>query len=472
MRTRAERLALLAAARLYVIGPADLRAGRLAERIPDLAAAGATVFQLRDRSIAPDRLHDEARACAEAARAAGALLIVNDDPELAAAVCADGVHLGQDDGAIAWARGIVGPDAIVGRTTRGGAILAAAADEGADYASVSPLWPTPTKPDRPATGLGAAIDAVHEARIPWFALGGLDASRVQRLAAVGARRIAIVREVAEADDPVAAVRGLLDALDTTPRVLTIAGSDSGGGAGIQADIKAITAAGGFPLTAVTALTAQSTVGVDDVLPVPGAFIAAQARSAIDDIGVDAVKTGMLGSAEAIAAATDVIAGLDPTLLIPVVIDPVMRAESGAALLDPAAVGALRALLPQATVCTPNLAEAQALAERDTDDAAELARAIHADAGCAVVVTGGHGPSPADALCLGGEITEIPGERHPVATTHGAGCTYAATLATLLGGGLPLVEAATRAKHVAGGAVLHGRAYGAGAGPVDVTRWRG
>ena len=472
MRSRSERLAVLEAARLYVIGPADLRSGRLAERIPDLADAGATVFQLRDRAISADRLRDEARACADAARAAGALLLVNDDPALAAAVGADGVHLGQDDGAVAWARGIVGPDAIVGRTTRGGAVLAAAADEGADYASVSPLWPTPTKPDRPATGLDAAIAAVRDARIPWFALGGLDPARVRRLAAVGARRIAVVRDVAEADDPVAAVRMLLAALDTSPRVLTIAGSDSGGGAGIQADVKAISAAGGYPLTAITALTAQSTVGVDDVLPIPSAFIAAQARSAIDDIGVDAVKTGMLGSAEAIAAARDVIVGLDPSLLIPVVVDPVMRAESGAALLDPAALGALRDLLPQATVCTPNLAEAQALAGRDTDDAAELARALNAGAGCAVIVTGGHGPSPADALCDGGDVVAIPGTRHPVATTHGAGCTYAATLATLLGGGSTLVDAATRAKAVAAGAVLHGRAYGVGAGPVDVTRWQG
>ena len=473
MRTRAERLALLAAARLYVIGPAAFRAGRLADLIPGLAEAGADVFQLRDRTLPPDRLHDEARACAEAARRAGALLIVNDDPGLAAAVGADGVHLGQEDGTIAWARGIVGADAIVGRTTRGRDVLAAAEAEGADYASVSPLWPTPTKPDRPATGLDAAIEATRTARIPWFALGGLDRQRVRRLGALGVQRIAVVRDVAESEVPAVAVRGLLDALDTSPRVLAIAGSDSGGGAGIQADVKAISAAGGFPLTAITALTAQSTRGVDGVLPVPAAFVTAQARAVIDDLGVDAVKTGMLGSAEVVEATAAIVGGLPDDLLIPVVVDPVMRAESGAALLDGDAVARVREqLLPRATVCTPNLSEAQALAGRDDEDAAELARAIHALAGCAVVVTGGHGPSPADALCADGSVELIPGERHPVATTHGAGCTYAATLATLLGGGTPLHEAATRAKAVAAGAVLHGRGYGDGAGPVDVTRWRG
>ena len=471
MRDRAERLALLERSRLYVIGPAELRAGRLADLIPALAAAGATVFQLRDRSLSSAALLEEARACAAAAAASGALLIVNDDPALAAAADADGVHLGQEDGAIAWARGIVGSDRIVGRTSRGGAMLAAAADEGADYASVSPLWATPTKPDREPTGLGAAIDAVRDARMPWFALGGLDAARVRRLGAIGASRVAAVREIAEADDPAAAVAGLLAALDANPRVLAIAGSDSGGGAGIQADIKAIAAAGGFPMTAVTALTAQSTVGVAAVHAVPAPFVVAQARAAIDDLGLDAVKTGMLGSADVVEAAAEVVAGLDPTLLVPVVVDPVLRAESGAPLLADDALAALRdRLLPLATVCTPNLMEAQALAGIDSDDAAHLAACLHERAGCAVIVTGGHGPSSADALHDAAGALAIPGPRHAVGTTHGAGCTFAATLATLLGGGMPLREAAARAKAVAAGAVLHGRDYGAGAGPVDVTRW--
>jgi thiamine-phosphate diphosphorylase len=172
MRTRAERLRILRDSQLYVIGPAALRSGTLAETIPRCAAAGATVFQLRDRTLDHDGLIAAGRACAAAARAAGALLIINDDPELAALVGADGVHLGQDDGTLAWARAIVGPEAIVGRTSRGGEALAQAAAEGADYASVSPLWATPTKPDREPTGLAAAVAAVHEATIPWFALGG------------------------------------------------------------------------------------------------------------------------------------------------------------------------------------------------------------------------------------------------------------------------------------------------------------
>ncbi|MFM9125934.1 MAG: hydroxymethylpyrimidine/phosphomethylpyrimidine kinase family protein, partial [Actinomycetota bacterium] len=217
-------------------------------------------------------------------------------------------------------------------------------------------------------------------------------------------------------------------------------------------------------------TAHSTLGVDAVHPVPPAFVVQQLRSAIDDLGVDAVKTGMLGDAAVIEAVAAELERLDHTLLIPVVVDPVLRAESGASLLAETAVRTLRErLAPLASVLTPNLFEAQALAAADTDDAAELARRVHAATGAAVVVTGGHGPLSADVLCADGEVLMLDGPRLDVAHTHGAGCTYAATLATLLGGGMPLAEAAGEAKRTATGAVRAGRSYGAGAGPVDVIR---
>ncbi|HSJ72951.1 MAG TPA: thiamine phosphate synthase, partial [Miltoncostaeaceae bacterium] len=144
--TGGDRRRRLARARLYVVAPARPRAGGLAGLIPALARAGADVVQLRDRELGPSALADAARACAEAAAAAGILFIVNDSPELARAVGADGVHIGQDDGGVAAARALLGPGRIVGRSTRGGAMLDAAADEGADYASVGPVWTTPTKP--------------------------------------------------------------------------------------------------------------------------------------------------------------------------------------------------------------------------------------------------------------------------------------------------------------------------------------
>src|SRR5712691_7070414 len=174
----------------------------------------------------------------------------------------------------------------------------------------------------------------------------------------------------------------------TPRVLSIAGSDSGGGAGIQADLKAFARCGVHGMTAVTAITAQNTVAVSAVYPLPREVIVAQVRVVVEDIGVDAVKIGMLGNSETIAAVDE---ALDLVGVAPVVLDPVMVAESGARLLDEDATGALRSrLLPRAAVITPNVAEAAVLADASPEaDPEELARAVHALGPRAVVVTGGH-----------------------------------------------------------------------------------
>jgi hydroxymethylpyrimidine kinase/phosphomethylpyrimidine kinase/thiamine-phosphate diphosphorylase len=465
----------LAEARLYLVAPARLAAGRLADLVPGLARAGVDVIQLRERALPPQAVLEEARACAAAAERAGVLFIVNDDPELARAAGADGVHLGQEDGTVAAARALLGPGRIVGRSTRGGALLARAADEGADYASVGPVWATPTKPGRPPTGLGAVAEASRTARIPWFAIGGIDERRVLRVAAVGARRAVVVRAIADSPDPVrAAARLRSRMLEGRPRVLSVAGSDSGGGAGIQADVKAIARAGAFPLTALTALTAQSTVGVAAVHPVDPAFVARQISVVAGDIGLDAVKTGMLANAAVVEAVADALGGArDPEEEIPLVVDPVLRAESGAALMDAAGQEALvRRLLPLATVITPNLWEARALADRPDGRPEELARVLHERHGCAVIVTGGHGEESADLLADGDGVVRIPGLRLPRATTHGAGCTHSATLAALLARGVPLRAAAEGAKRVATGAVRAGLPLGEGAGPVDVTAVEG
>lgn len=461
----------LAAARLYLVAPARIRAGRLADLIPALAAAGVDVVQLRDRTIPEAALRAEAVACAGAAGDAGILFVVNDDPGLAREAAADGVHLGQEDGAVSEARTLLGPEALVGRSTRGGEVLAAAAAEGADYAAVGPVWETPTKPGRAAVGIGTVAAAAREARLPWFAIGGIDSRRVGRVAAAGAGRIVVVRAIADAEDPGAAARDLrARLLGGGPRVLSVAGSDSGGGAGIQADVKAIAAAGGFPLTAVAALTAQSTVGVAEAMPVPAPFVARQIAVTWDDLGVDAVKTGMLAGPELVETVADALAPRLAADDVPLVVDTVLRAESGAALMSDGGVDALRRhLLPLATVITPNLMEARRLSGRETDDAAELARALTAEHGCAVIVTGGHGPTGDDVLAHDDQLVRIPGVRLPRPTTHGAGCTHSATLATLLASGLPLAEAAAGAKRAATAAVREGRPFGAGAGPVDVVR---
>jgi hydroxymethylpyrimidine/phosphomethylpyrimidine kinase len=251
---------------------------------------------------------------------------------------------------------------------------------------------------------------------------------------------------------------------TVPRCLTIAGSDSGGGAGIQADLKAFAAAGCFGMSAIVALTAQNTVVVTAVHETPPEFVLAELDAVFSDIGVDAAKTGMLFSRPIIETVADFLAQHP----VPLVVDPVMIATSGARLLQPEAVAALVGkLLPLATVVTPNLDEAIVLAGRP-GSRRELAERIHALGPAAVIVTGGHGEEPVDHLYDGNEHFEIRVPRYAKRSTHGAGCTHSATLAALLARGLPLRQAAEEAGRIASEAVANGLEWlGAGEGPVDV-----
>jgi len=254
-----------------------------------------------------------------------------------------------------------------------------------------------------------------------------------------------------------------------PAVLSIAGSDSGGGAGIQADLKAFARCGVHGMTAVTALTAQNTVGVTGIHGVPGDFIVEQVRAVAADIGVDAVKIGMLGTAGTVRAVRDALGLLAPGT--PVVLDPVMVSESGAVLLDDEARAAIvTELLPVVTVITPNLPEARVLAglSGGDDDAEQLARALHTLGPQVVVVTGGHREQATDTFFDGDALEAISGERYPDGAAHGSGCTHSSALAAHLALGYRPLEAARAARTIAGEAVRDGiRGLGAGAGPVDV-----
>jgi hydroxymethylpyrimidine/phosphomethylpyrimidine kinase len=302
----------------------------------------------------------------------------------------------------------------------------------------------------------------------------------------------------------------------TPRALSIAGSDSGGGAGIQADLKAFARCGVHGMTAITAITVQNTVGVEAVFPVPPEIVRAQIRAVVRDIGVDAVKVGMLGNVQTTLAVAQALDELPAGT--PVVVDPVMVAESGARLLDPEAQQALvQEILPRATVLTPNLLEARVLAAYTATDARERAGHTAADAReraghtaprepvaadytieaqpagseaaeaqaliravldlgpRIVVLTGGHRKHAVD-LFLEREnprsIEQIPGERHPEGAAHGSGCTHSSVLAAALARGYTALAAAHLARSLAGAAVANGlRDIGGGAGPVDVLDLR-
>ena len=252
------------------------------------------------------------------------------------------------------------------------------------------------------------------------------------------------------------------------RVLIIAGSDSGGGAGIQADIKTVTALGGYAATAITAVTVQNTLGVSAVHPIPQEIVEAQARAVLDDIGADAIKTGMLGERSVVEAVARVLSEVD----VPVVVDPVMIAKGGAALLDPDALAALRALLlPLAALLTPNAAEAETLTglEVATFDGQRRAGEALLQAGArAVLIKGGHVPGPrvVDLLVTPEGETTFEGPRLDTRNTHGTGCTLASACAVGIAQGLDLSEAVARAVAYTAEAIARAPGFGAGHGPLD------
>ena len=252
-------------------------------------------------------------------------------------------------------------------------------------------------------------------------------------------------------------------------MLVLAGSDSGGGAGIQADIKTITALGGYAATAITAVTVQNTLGVTGVHPIPLDIVEAQARAVLDDIGADALKTGMLGDAAMVELVARVI---DSAPGVPAVIDPVMAAKGGASLLADQAVGALRTLLiPRAALLTPNAPEAAILTGLTVETTDDLRRAgeVLLELGAhAVLMKGGHVPGErvVDLLITRLGETAFEGERIDTRHTHGTGCTLASACATGLAQGLSLTQSVARAWNYVHEAMLRAPGFGAGHGPLD------
>jgi hydroxymethylpyrimidine/phosphomethylpyrimidine kinase len=256
------------------------------------------------------------------------------------------------------------------------------------------------------------------------------------------------------------------------RVLVIAGSDSGGGAGIQADIKTITALGGYAATAITALTAQDTQGVHGVQPVPPAFVAAQIACVLEDIGADTVKIGMLAD----EAVIDAVVKSLQDFAGPIVLDPVMVAKGGAALLEGAATRAIvEKLLPLATLVTPNLPEAEALVDFSVDSLAAMDRAartlLEKGAGAALI-KGGHGAGEeiVDLLVSRGETKAFYGQRIHTRSTHGTGCTLASAVAVSLAQGRSLVESIARARSYVRACLMTAPGFGHGHGPLNHMPW--
>lgn len=446
----------------------------IVERVAQALSGGVSALQFRhkgsDRSSKTALGKELRQLCLEH----GIPFIVNDDISLALELNADGVHLGQEDGDPAEARKTLGPHRILGISTHTLEEAVAAQEAGANYIGFGAMFLSRSKDIQHLAGPATLAEIKPHIKIPVVAIGGITRNNAHKVIDSGADAIAVISAVLDSRDPAIAARELSLMFNRTagfPRgsVMTVAGSDSGGGAGIQADLKTITLLGSYGSSVITALTAQNTRGVNGIFGVPPDFVEEQLSTVLSDIPVDVIKTGMLFSDQII----DRVASTMETHRRPLlVLDPVMLAKGGASLIDKDAVNCLkRRLLPLAYLITPNIPEAERLCGIDIVDEEgmqQAARAIYR-MGCRnVLVKGGHlgdGQS-VDILFDGSAFIRYPAQRFLTRNTHGTGCTMASAIATFLAQGEPLQVAVSRAKEFITTAIKLSQPLGKGHGPVN------
>ncbi len=425
-------------------------------------AGGVTAVQLRDPDASDDEFVRMGRELADAMAGTGVPLLINDRVHLVEAIGAAGAHVGQGDLDIVSARAVLGPERILGLSAATEEQLAAAErstrDAGhplLDYIGVGAFRATATKPDHPPAG-GLELLSRLARRSPWpcVAIGGITVDDLPAIRGTGMAGVAVVSALCGRPDVTAAARALFEAWagavspGRPPVALTIAGSDPSGGAGIQADLKSFSALGAFGTSVITALTAQNTVGVTGIHVVPADFVALQLDTLLDDVRIDAVKIGMLASAE---LADTVRVKLTERPQPRLVIDPVMVATSGDRLLDDDALDALRRLLPLADVITPNLGEAALLTGTPVASTLHQMRRqaqLLRDAGAQrVLLKGGHleGEQAIDLFVDSVGEHELAAPRVHTVNTHGTGCSLSSAIAALAPQRLTWLDAVTDAK---------------------------
>ena len=447
---------------------------RLAERVQLALSGGISAVQYRNKKKNdPDRFGlgmEIKQLCARA----GVPFIVNDDPALARELDADGVHLGQDDGNPAAARRLLGQRKIIGVSTHNLEEALRAEAAGADYIGFGAMFPTESKEIQHCPGPDGLAKVRAGVRIPIVAIGGIDRTNAARVIDNGADAVAVISAIMGSREPdvaAAELSLLFNRRMEFPRgtVLTIAGSDSGGGAGIQADLKTVTLLGSYGASVITSLTAQNTRGVSGIFAPPPSFVAEQLDAVLSDIPVDTVKTGMLFSSENIALVADKLREYDKKI---VVVDPVMTAKGGAALMERESLATLRdRLIPLSYLLTPNIPEAEKLTGRaiaDEEGMQEAARILCLMGARHVLIKGGHLPEgiALDVLFDGGGFTSFPAPRILTKNTHGTGCTFASAIAAFLAQGEPLRTAVVRAKEFITAAIKLAHPMGKGHGPVN------
>lgn len=456
---------------LYLITD-DNRDGKILQKVQKALTGGARIIQYRAKDILPDERRDIAEQLCSLCHEHKAMLVINDFPELARDVGADGVHLGQNDMPIAQARQIVGRNKLVGISTHNVDEALKAEAQGADYIAFGSVFPTSTKENTTLVGLKNLSMVRKAVLIPLVAIGGMTPEKASAAIDAGADAVAVISGVMADDNPGRAAREfalLFNRQLSLPKgkVLTIAGSDSGGGAGIQADIKTITLLGSYASSVLTSLTAQNTLGVSNIYNVHTDFVLQQLDAVLNDIGTDTVKTGMLNWGGIVWRVAKV---LEERHLLAVV-DPVMVAKGGAALLDQEARDSLISrLLPQAYLLTPNLPEVTAMTgitPETTAQMIEAGRTLQSLGVRNVLLKGGHLQGEAtDVLLIGEQEHLFTSPRINTPNTHGTGCSLAAAIATFLAQGYPLKQAVERSKRFVSVAIENAIPIGQGHGPIN------
>ena len=477
---------------LYLVTDRPLSGGRdMAWIVREAAAGGVSMVQLREKECSTAEFIALARELKRALSPLGIPLIINDRVDVALAVDADGVHIGQSDMPYDVACRLLGPDKIIGLSVETMEEVIAANALDVDYIGISPVYATPTKTDTLAPfGLEGIEEVMRLSRHRCVAIGGMNRDTIGEVIARGVEGVAVVSAIVAADSPREASEELAAIIrrnrisntriiqssefriQNYPRVLTIAGSDSGGGAGIQADIKSISANGCFAASAITAITAQNTLGVSAVEGLSIDIIEGQIDAVLSDIGADSIKIGMLHSSEVVQCVARMLRKYN---IKDVVLDPVMVSTSGHRLIEESAIEVLKAeLMPMARVITPNIPEAEILlgeAISKQGDLPAAARRLAEQYGVSVLLKAGHLVN--DELIdifynhETEEVVELSARRIDTRNTHGTGCTLSSALAAQLAKGLSLTEAARAAKHYINQAIIRGarQEIGHGHGPV-------
>lgn len=443
------------------------------EQVEESLEGGVTFLQLREKHLAEEEFFKEAVKIRQLAAKYKVPFVINDNVEIARKVQADGVHLGQKDMGLLEAREILGADKLIGVSCRTVEDARKAEALGADYLGVGAVFGTSTKKDAKPVAREELQAICRAVSIPVVAIGGVKESNLMELKGSGVSGVAVVSGIYGQKNIKEACRRLRELSEemtarSMKKVLSIAGSDSSGGAGIQADIKTITAHGLYAMTAITALTAQNTTGVYGVQNVPPEFVAKQLDCIFQDICPDAVKIGMVSDSQIIHAIAEKLREYEAENIVA---DPVMSATSGGTLMQKEAEKAIKAeLFPLADVVTPNLLEAEILTGMNIHtgkDMEKAAQIIGEGMEGAVLLKGGHLKETADDLLyFEGKFIWYPGEKVENPNTHGTGCTLSSAIACNLAKGYDVPESVRRAKAYITGALRAQLNLGNGSGPLN------